>query len=766
MKSLFTLLLIYTNFSWAQEAAAPPAIIQNETSKVDVVKIVGQVLEKGTRKPLREISVFILPHKIKAFTDEAGRFSFEEVPAGAFAIVINQSGYERLEMDDAQAMGTPNLDRKIYLERVSYSGFETTIVSQKKKMDGSKKSLTIDQVMNLPGAGRDPVKAVQNLPGVNRVAGFSSQVVIQGSAPKDTVYDMDGHEIPLVFHFGGLNSVLMPEALESVDYYSAGYGPYYSRALGGVVSLQTRNSVVDDRPPKKYFFVDTLKAGGFYEAKLTETSHIMIGARLSYFGLFVGKALEDNEAFNLTVAPEFGDFSTIYSKKLSEVDKFKLAFLMSKDSLGFLLKEPMNEDPSIRGKFSNETNFFRLIPQWEHQADENTNYEFSAGFGQDYIKFDFDDNYFKLVSKVLTVRGAWQEVWSETYKTELGFDNEYRISEIATKLPQFSNEGGVQNPIGVSEVVERDIEGKLSNIGLYLKNEVQVDSLEVKPNLRLDRYNLTGESIVNPRLEFRKKQEGDLVWKAALGQYSQPPEPQEVDEGFGNPNVKSPRAIHYAAGFEKDFRAGASRGWQWNAGLFDRHFDKLVVNSSDTLLRDGEIVPENYNNSGKGRAFGFESLLKFDSEDWSGWLSYTWARSTRWSDDRPEYLFEYDQTHNINVIASKEYSNNWKAGIRIRYVTGNPYTPIVGSSYDSDNDVYIPKRGSIYSRRLSDFSQVDFRVDKKIILDEEIWTFYLDIQNLLSQKNPERIQYSYDYSSKEDISGLPILPTFGVQGEF
>jgi hypothetical protein len=61
---------------------------------------------------------------------------------------------------------------------------------------------------------------------------------------------------------------------------------------------------------------------------------------------------------------------------------------------------------------------------------------------------------------------------------------------------------------------------------------------------------------------------------------------------------------------------------------------------------------------------------------------------------------------------------------------------------------------------------LDLRIDKKLISDQEIWTFYLDIQNVLNTKNSEGVQYSYDYSSKQDVQGLPIIPAIGVRGEF
>jgi hypothetical protein len=90
----------------------------------------------------------------------------------------------------------------------------------------------------------------------------------------------------------------------------------------------------------------------------------------------------------------------------------------------------------------------------------------------------------------------------------------------------------------------------------------------------------------------------------------------------------------------------------------------------------------------------------------------------------------------------------------------------VDSVYDSDNDVYLPTRGSLYSERFSAFNQLDIRVDRKFIFDTWILTVYLDVQNLYNSKNEQSIEYAYDFSQSKKVRGLPILPTFGIKGEF
>jgi hypothetical protein len=748
-----------------QPAISDPAVTEPAGSPVATFNISGQLMERGTNVLLKDVNVFLLPQKLKATTDNAGRFSFEGVAAGPIQLVVNLPGYKRLEKSTTTEAW--NSAEVVLVEKENYMAFETTIVAQKQKRDQSRKSLTREEFLTVPGSSGDPVKAVQNLPGVNRVAGFSSNVVIQGSSPQDTTYDLEGHEIPIVFHFGGLTSVVMPEAIEAVDYLSAGYGPEYSRAMGGVISLKTRAAEVEDRKRKGFFFADTLKTGGLFETRVDEKSTLIVSGRYSYVGQFLKAATRGNEMLNLTVAPEFADLTLIYDRKQDHKNSFRLNFLASRDTLGFILKEPLRDDPAARGTFETETSFFRIVPQWTHKISETESVKLSMGTGQDLILLNFGDNFFRLKSWATTVRGEYDKKFSEFYQAVFGFDNQYTRANLDLRLPKLNDNGGVNDPVASSTTREVSLTAKVVNLGIYVRNELKFDQgISVMPNLRVDRFSQTKEVVVSPRLATQWQYADDLLLKAATGLYDQPPQPQEANDSFGNPDVKAPSAIHATIGFDKDFRAGRSDGYQWSSSFFHRDFRKLVVSSSAVVDRGGIQVPEVYNNSGAGRAQGIETQVKFTRAPWSGWISYTVSQSQRWDPFNPVYNYEFDQTHNLNVVGSYDYGNNWKFAGRFRYVTGNPLTPVTGGTFDTDNDVFVPTRGGFYSTRQNDFVQLDFRMDKKWIYDHSIWSLYLDIQNVLNTKNTESVRYSYDYSQRQDVTGLPILPALGVKGEF
>jgi hypothetical protein len=361
--------------------------------------IKGILLEKGTRKPLKDVSVFILPHKLKAVTTEKGDFSFENVPVGECTVIINLTGYDKLEKNyDCGKVA----ELKFYLEKKFYTSFETTVIGKVTKRDDQAHSLTQEEFIKAPGSfGGDPVRAAQNLPGVAATGG-SAQIIVQGASPDDTGYLINGHRVPLVFHFGGLSSVIIPEAVERVDLLPSGYGPEYSRAIGGIIGLTTKNPKEDRVHGMAY--VDLLNTGGLVEGPIDEKSSFLVSGRYSYIGQVLKAVAKENEDFELTAAPTYYDFTSIYKNKINDRNEFKTTFIFSKDELELILNKPANDDPSLRGDFYNRTEFFRIIPQLTTQLSGKHKMDNSLAFGKDSLFVNISGKYLDINSNVISQR--------------------------------------------------------------------------------------------------------------------------------------------------------------------------------------------------------------------------------------------------------------------------------------------------------------------------------------------------------------------------
>jgi hypothetical protein len=155
------------------------------------------------------------------------------------------------------------------------------------------------------------------------------------------------------------------------------------------------------------------------------------------------------------------------------------------------------------------------------------------------------------------------------------------------------------------------------------------------------------------------------------------------------------------------------------------------------------------------------------SKHFFGWISYTLMRSERKDCAACDWrLFDFDQTHILIIAFSVYLPKGFEVGLRFRYISGNPYTPNYGGFYDADTDVYSPARGAVNTARLDAFHQLDLRVDKTFLFKTWLLKIYLDIQNVYSHQNAELNSYNYDYTRNQPITGLPIIPAFGLRSEF
>jgi outer membrane cobalamin receptor len=340
----------------------------------------------------------------------------------------------------------------------------------------------------------------------------------------------------------------------------------------------------------------------------------------------------------------------------------------------------------------------------------------------------------------------------------VGLDNQFDLSKVRVNLPNSYDLGGVQNPFGVGDERKFDTEDKEALLGAYLRHEYRPSETgpwTLLPNLRLDHFSNTHETFVQPRFQTRYQISPSTEWHTAIGRYVQPPRPQESSPDYGNGDLRSPESIHYMVGWGRDFRENGTQGLQFTNNYFYKTLDSLVIPS----------IADNYSNDGEGTILGGELQAKYQRGPWNGQVVYTYLNSKRSIPGQGEYPAEFDQTHNLNLILARQYER-WNFSGRFRVVSGAPYTPVSGASYDADNDVYIPIRGSLYARRFPTFHQLDLRAERKTIYDQWILSWYVDVQNVMNTPNASAVEYSYDYRQKKNRRGLPILPTFGVRGEF
>ena len=232
-----------------------------------------------------------------------------------------------------------------------------------------------------------------------------------------------------------------------------------------------------------------------------------------------------------------------------------------------------------------------------------------------------------------------------------------------------------------------------------------------------------------PRLAVRYQVSPRWVVKAGAGLYAQPPDATAFSQAFGNPFLGPQHGVQAVVGGEVDSAPRVARG--------GRRLLQDAARPGCLVAEPGPaLAGKRWSRAGLRRGAAGRQQI---STRFFGWVVYTLSQSER--KDHPDeawYPFQFDQTHILTLILSWALPREWRVGGRFRYVTGDPYTPVVGSFYDATSDRYTPILGGTNSGRLPSFNQLDLRVDKAFTFNRWRLSAYLDVQNVYRAENRRR----------------------------
>jgi hypothetical protein len=307
---------------------------------------------------------------------------------------------------------------------------------------------------------------------------------------------------------------------------------------------------------------------------------------------------------------------------------------------------------------------------------------------------------------------------------------------------------------------------------LFGEMSLRAGDATITPGVRADMQIVesTAVSSVDPRIRATWAVSDGTVLKGGVGRYSRAPTSRQLGESSdGNPELGAESSYQISGGAEQILTPWLTI----DVTGFYHHLDDLVVGLENRYRfysgppPAGPFDTEPYANDGTGRTFGVEVLASIESDNTTGLLSGTWSRSDRVKRPGAERtLFEYDQPLVVNALVSQKLPRRWRTGVRVRYGSGNPYTPVTNRIFNHDRREFVPVYGEGASGRLPPFFSVDLRIDKDYVFKKWTLTTYLEVQNATYSKNIEVQNYSYDYAEEEPILSSPPVPAFGLRGEW
>jgi len=730
------------------------------------VTLEGEVVERGTRRKLGGVIVSIKQLGLDAISDERGHFAFHGVTPGDYDVLAVDERYERLERRITIARGEA-LEIRLWMHPVGGNPYETVIEGEREELEVTRRTLQRRQLTTVPGTFGDPIRVIQTLPGVARAPFGLGVLLIRGSNPDDTGVFIDGHQIPLLFHFLGGPSVLNAELVESLDLYPGGFPTRFGRAHGGVVAIETRPSKSDGVHGQAD--VDLLDAGGFVRAPVTKKISVALAGRRSYFDAVLPAFLpEPSPGERRVVVPVYWDAQLRTDIDLGNDGKIAVFGIASSDRLDVLQVDPEEE---VDLGLNTAIEFFRLIGAYRRPLGEKLTLTLSPAWGRDTVTFasgtsTAESPYLSLtiLETALSYRMRVLGPIAPHVTLDTGLDLDSRVTEYDVLAP---DDSGIRGGEGI-DIPPEQIRQSVEMLGLAAYADVALDlgRLRLIPGLRVDGYFLAGEprAAADPRITARWHVDPMWTLKAYVGRFGKPPQAEAADSRFGNPNIGLEHAYHYGVGAEWK----PEKLWSGDAEVYYVDRREIVSFTQQTTTRpDGTIDQPNFTNDGAGFTYGLEVMIRRElSERLYGWLSYTYSHSERRRPGQDWELTPFDQTHVANAVASWRAGGGWELGVRWRAATGRPYQPVIGSTYDADEGDYVPVFGPEMSARLPFYQQLDARVEKVWLFDTWMLGLYVDVQNVLNQDNVEALDYDYRYRETANIGGLPFLPTIGIRGQW
>ena len=764
------------------------------------------ILEKGTGDPIEGATVVLGQTGDYDVTDKNGIIVFEDIDAISQIKILNP-GYETLEKNLKNNVHKITL----YLYPITVEGEALEVVEDRIQEKISKITLVKEELRRIPGTSGDPLKVLSAMPGVVSGSGQGGPgaLYVRGSGSEDNGVLINRIPVEYLFHFGDLSgiapSTVNPSLVKDFNAFLGGFPVEYEDKLGGMLDVQLRN-------PKKDRIHQTYRIAIHEAAFLVEgpiqekndNDSFYVAGRMSYLDRILTPEIinklindsadeEDKDDFTIVTLPKYYDAQANWHRDLPK-GYFDAYYFTAGDSLAINLNSTQDTDPEIVGKLEVDLNYHSIGANWLHRYNNKFSHIGTWSFRRFNAKQQIGTDRVTGESFFVDTRNSFLEFdpqlkWRLNEKHELiGGSHFSRIwTPINLYITVLPTEDNSNYNFTTSEKFRINTTLHAGVVNPYIKHHWAItDKLISNIGLRFSYAKASGGiemSAFSPRAAIEYQLNKKLLLNASWGKYVQFPEGATIIKGIGNPSMGYTEAEHRIIGLEYK----PTPLWSIKLETYQKPMDKLV------LFIPGKTIPENYDNIGDGEAYGLDVLIKREySNRTLGWLSYSYAKSSRTTVLGQDRDFSGDQPHTASMVWSQPMTGSWKRwtwGIKMSIHSGATHTPITGRTGlclnntiynlcgdqpNAEDDVnfshWEPIKAKQNSERLPFYYLMSVRFDRDIRFNTWKMNVFLDIQNLTFRQNIIDYNYGKKYEkidNRETVSAFSFpLPLFGVEAEF
>jgi hypothetical protein len=658
-------------------------------------------------------NIVVLSDSIIATADISGKYVMRLMP-GNKVLRVSYTGYE------SNTFNVEILkDTTINFSLAEKIGQLQTVLIQANKYSNEDivtstrsgtQTLTQKDIQNIPVflGEADPIKTIQLLPGIVRGVEGTTDVFVRGGAADQNLVLLDGTPIYNTGHLFGFLSVFNSDVIDKVNITSGGFPAEFGGRLSSVLEVQTTSTI----PEKTSVSADV----GLIASRMKIEQPVMkgkasfwIAGRRSYIDKIVKVVHKEMPYY-------FYDINGKFLYHPTKSDAIEVSHYDGSDALDFF-KDSDNDGKGMLTTFSAINSSQTL--KWDHHNPGTWRNSFSV------FRTNFNYN----------VRNVYKEYVLAANS---------RIADFGGKLI-FSNDSisGVRGSFatgvewirhGVSPNVVNATGRMTENFdnGVTPGKTVQEVSLfaqhewEPAPKLRIN-AGMRGSMAIaknktygfpEPRISVRYALGKDRALKFNYSRMAQ------YMHRISNSAVSTPIDIWYPV--TDSIRPQTSRqvSLAWQRFLSTRNVFLSVESyykSMEGLIgyKEGTNLLFNRNFApsllqGKGKAYGFEFLVRRDAGRFTGWVSYTLSWSFRKYTEINNgewYHARYDRRHNGAIVGQYKITSRLAASLVWEFISGSRFTPVTGQyatiAPTTAGLEVVPMFAEVNSMKLSDTHRLD-----------------------------------------------------------
>ncbi len=610
------------------------------------------------------------------------------------------------------------------------------------------------------------IRSLQLLPGVNSVGEGATGFNVRGGSIDQNLILLDEAPVYNSSHLFGFFSVFNPDAVKDVKLYKGGIPSRYGGRLSSILDVRMKEG------NKKKLNING--GVGFIFSRLsveapiiTDKSSLIVAARRSYIDVlakpFLSESLDGSEL-------NFYDLTLKTNYDINDKNRLFISGYFGRDNFGFGDQAGFN--------WGNKTGTIR----WNHLFSERlfsnltfyfSDYDYQIKFGNDsQNKFD----------------------WNASIQN-IGVKPEFSFFLKPGNLLKFGGQSILYtfdpgNAVGVSEGEERDFslpQKYAMENAVYVENEIDITTtIKANYGLRLSSFTYLGKGTAyeyadgipgerryatssteyddweniktyynfEPRLSLQMQLSSNNSIKASYNRTTQyihlvsnttAATPVDVWTPSTN-NIRPSTADQVAFGYFQNLNDNA---YELSAEVYYKTMNNLVdyIDGADLLLNqfiEGDLI------EGEGRAYGIELMAKKTKGKFSGWLSYTLARTERQTpgiNGGEWYASRFDQLHNLSLTGFYEINDRWTSSANFAFNTGSPTT--FPTTRYTIQDFVVPHNANEERNnvRLPNYHRLDLSITRKGEIKEgKRWTgdWVFSVYNVYNRKNAFSIFFAQE----------------------